>query len=96
MIVKKAYNMAAKMDIPIIGMIENYSYLLCPDCGKPISVFGKSRIDEVGAEIGIDVLAKLPIIPYNAELADKGLFEKTHNDEIKQAAKIIADGYFSI
>ena len=96
LIVKKAYNMAAKMDIPIIGMIENYSYMLCPDCGKPISVFGKSRIDEVGAEIGIDVLAKLPIIPYNAELADKGLFEKTHNDEIKQAAKIIADRYFSI
>ena len=57
MIVGKAVNMAKKMDIPILGVVENMSYLECPDCGKKISVFGESHIDEVANEYGIDVLA---------------------------------------
>lgn len=96
LIVKKAYNMARKMNIPIIGMIENYSYLVCPDCDKHISVFGESRIDEVSADIGLDVLAKLPIIPANATLADKGLFEQVDNEDVKKAAEIIAGKYLDL
>src|SRR5574344_508601 len=53
LIVKKAYNMAAKMDIPVLGMVENSSYIECPDCGKKISVFGESKIDEVAKSLNI-------------------------------------------
>lgn len=60
MIVGKAVNMAKKMDVPIIGLIENMSYLECPDCGKKISVFGESKVEEVGKEYGIPVLAPDP------------------------------------
>ena len=63
MIVAKAVNMAKKMNIPIIGVVENMSYLKCPDCGKKISVFGESHIEEVASENGIRVLAQLPIDP---------------------------------
>ena len=63
MIVAKAVKMAQKMDIPILGLVENMSYLECPDCGKKISVFGESHIDEIAKEYSIPVLAKLPIDP---------------------------------
>ena len=90
LIVMKAYNMAAKMDIPVIGMIENYSYIECPDCGKKIEVFGESKIDEVAAEIGIDVLGKLPIIPMMAKIADEGKFDEVDNPYVSPAVdKII-------
>ncbi len=75
MIVAKAVNMAEKMDIPIIGIVENMSYLECPECGKQIAVFGESHIDEVAAEHGIKVLAKLPIDPKIAQLVDAGKIE---------------------
>lgn len=91
MIVKKAYNMADKMNIPILGIVENYSYLECPDCGKHISVFGESHIDEVAANMGLDVLAKMPIVPEIAELADKGMFEQSDNIYITDAVKVVAD-----
>ena len=58
MIVKKAYNMAGMMDIPVLGVVENYSYLKCPDCGKEIKLFGESHIDEVASELAMQVLAK--------------------------------------
>lgn len=61
LIVKKACNMANAMNIPIYGMIENYSYLECPDCGKKISVFGESSIDKVAAESGLKVLGEFPL-----------------------------------
>lgn len=80
MIVTKAVNMAKKMDIPILGVVENYSYLECPDCGKKISVFGESRIDEVARENGIDVLGKLPISSKLAAAADKGTIELFEGD----------------
>ena len=63
MIVEKAYKMVRQMNIPVLGIVENYSYLTCPDCGKKISVFGESHIDEVAAELGIPVLGKMPIDP---------------------------------
>ena len=89
LIVMKAYNMAAKMNIPVIGMVENYSYIQCPDCGKKIEVFGESRIDEVAAEIGLDVLGKLPIIPDMAKLADEGRFDEVDNPFVSTAVEKI-------
>ena len=73
MIVRKAYKMAQMMKINVLGVVENYSYLVCPDCGKHISVFGESHIGEIVAELGTEVLGKMPINPLYAEAADKGL-----------------------
>ena len=73
MIVRKAYKMAQMMKINVLGVVENYSYLVCPDCGKHISVFGESHIDEIVAELGTEVLGKMPINPLYAEAADKEL-----------------------
>lgn len=89
MIVKKAYNMADKMNIPVLGLVENYSYLECPDCGKRINVFGESKIDETAAEIGISVLGKMPIVPEIAEMVDSGLFEKANNIYLEDAVKTV-------
>ena len=75
MIVAKAVNMAKKMNIPIIGVVENMSYLKCPDCGKKISVFGESHIEEVASENGIQVLAQLPIDPKISQMVDAGRVE---------------------
>lgn len=75
MIVGKAVKMAKMMDIPLLGLIENYSYIACPDCGKHISVFGTSKVDAVAAEYGLPVLAKLPIDPALAEAVDAGAIE---------------------
>ena len=91
MIVKKAYNMAEMMNVPILGIIENMSYLECPDCGKKISVFGESKIDEVAASMNIPVLAKLPIKSKNAELVDKGAVELAEMEELNIAADKIAE-----
>ena len=75
MIVTKAVKMAEMMHIPVLGFVENYSYLQCPDCGKKINVFGKSHIDEIAASFQLPVLAKLPIDPTVAESFDNGLME---------------------
>ena len=79
MIVKKAYNMANMMHIPVLGVVENFSYLECPDCGKKINVFGTSHVEEVAAELGIPVFGKMPINPVYAEKADEGKFFKIDN-----------------
>ena len=75
MIVTKAVNMAKKMEIPIIGLVENMSYLECPDCGKQIHVFGESHLDEEAAAQNIPVLAKIPIQPSIAQAVDGGRVE---------------------
>ena len=75
MIVAKALNMAKLMNIPVIGVVENYSYIECPDCKKQIKMFGESNIDEIAKGFGVPVLAKMPIDPYLAENADSGLIE---------------------
>lgn len=80
MIVAKAVNMARKMDIPILGLVENMSYLECPDCGKRIELFGDSHIDEIGKEHGLPVLAKIPITPSVAEQVDRGTVEHVEKD----------------
>lgn len=89
MIVKKAYNMAKAMNIPVYGIVENYSYLKCPDCGKEIAVFGESHIDEIAAEMGLEVLGKMPVDPQFAKLAD-GSFAEASNPYLEQAYKVIA------
>ena len=80
MIVSKAVKMANMMHIPVLGFVENYSYLQCPDCGKKIEVFGKSHLDEVAKEFDLPVLARLPIDPRVAEAYDNGLMETVCTD----------------
>lgn len=75
MIVTKAVKMANMMHIPVLGFVENYSYLRCPDCGKKISVFGESHLDETAAKLEIPVLARLPIDPAVAGAFDNGMME---------------------
>ena len=80
MIVTKAVKMAEMMHIPVLGFVENYSYLRCPDCGKQISVFGQSHLDEVAAQLGLPVLARLPIDPAVAQACDNGQMETVSTD----------------
>ena len=80
MIVTKAVKMAEMMHIPVLGFVENYSYLRCPDCGKKISVFGESHLDEVAAQLGLPVLARLPIDPAVAQACDNGQMETVNTD----------------
>ena len=75
MIVEKAVKMAQMMHIPVLGFVENYAYLECPDCGKRINVFGESHLDEVAAKHDLPVLARLPIDPKVAQAYDSGLME---------------------
>lgn len=85
MIVKKAYNMAGQMDIPVLGIVENYSYLECPDCGRKISVFGESHIDEVAEELGVPVIGKMPIDASLAEAVENENFAEVSNDYLAEA-----------
>lgn len=87
MIVMKAYKMAQMMNIKVLGVIENYSYVVCPDCGKIISIFGESHIDEIAAELHIDVLGKMPVNPAYAEAADKGEFDQVVNTYVDAAVE---------
>ena len=89
MIVKKAYHMAVAMDIPVLGIVENYSYLKCPDCGREISVFGESHIDEIAAELGVKVLGKMPIDPELAGMVELERFYDVKNEYLKDALKIL-------
>lgn len=89
MIVAKAVNMAKKMNIPILGLIENMSYLTCPDCGKKISVFGESHIDEVANSHGLSVLAKIPIDPKIAGAVDEGTVEYLEAPWLDQAVSAV-------
>lgn len=86
LIVKKAYNMARQMDIPILGIVENMSYLECPDCGKKINIFGESHIEEVAGELGLPLLGRMPINPDIAALSDKGEFERFVSSALDAAA----------
>ena len=87
MIVKKAYNMAQMMDIPVLGLVENFSYIKCPDCGKEMKIFGESHVDEVAAELNIPVLGKLPIEPEFAAAADAGKFYEVENPYLAKAVE---------
>ena len=82
MIVAKAVKMANMMHVPVLGFVENYSYLECPDCGRKIEVFGKSHINEIADKFELPVLAKLPIDPLVAEAYDNGLMETVNTDAV--------------
>ena len=89
MIVKKALNMAKLMNIPVIGLVENMSYIKCPDCGKEIHIFGKSRAEEVCAEYGIELLGRVPLDPKLSSLCDKGIIELLENEYLDGAADAV-------
>lgn len=82
MIVQKAVNMAQMMNIPILGVVENMSYIKCPDCGRKISVFGESSVDAIAMENGIPAVAKLPIDPELTKAADGGRIEELQNNPL--------------
>ena len=89
MIVAKAVNMAKLMNIPVLGVIENYSYLKCPDCGRKIDVFGKSRVEEVAKETGIPLAGQIPIDPEYAQMSDEGRFADVDNTYIAQTLELL-------
>ena len=90
MIVTKAVKMAELMHIPVLGLVENYSYFQCPDCGKRHPIFGESHIDSVAAEHGLEVLARLPIDPKLAEACDKGEIESFQPNYLTAVAEKLA------
>lgn len=89
MIVAKAVKMANMMHIPVLGFVENYSYLRCPDCGRKISVFGKSHLDEIAAQFNLPILARLPIDPAVAEAYDNGRMETVNTEALSAAVEAI-------
>ena len=93
MIVSKAVNMASMMNIPVLGLVENMSYALCPDCGKHIEIFGKSHIDEVANHFGLKVLGRIPFDPEFASLCDRGMIEAHVSDALDGAATEIAKSF---
>ena len=89
MIVEKAVNMASLMDVNVLGLVENYSYIVCPDCGKVIRPYGESHIEKLAESYGTNVLAQLPIDPELASLCDKGVIELFEGDYMERAADFI-------
>lgn len=91
MIVTKALNMANMMNIPVLGLVENYSYFQCPDCGKRHEIFGKSHIQQVAVANHIPVLAQVPIDPALAEAVDDGRAEEVKNNHLAMTAQVITE-----
>ena len=89
MIVTKAFKMAQMMSVPVLGIVENYSYVKCPDCGKEIKVFGESHIDEIAAELKVPVVGKMPIDVDYATKADSGFFAAIDNQYITDALAVM-------
>lgn len=85
LIVKKAYNMAEMMGIPVLGIVENFSYIKCPECGKEMRIFGESHVDEVANELSLKVFGKIPLDPKIAKAADEGRFHEIENPYIAAA-----------
>ncbi|MBE6971645.1 MAG: Mrp/NBP35 family ATP-binding protein [Ruminococcaceae bacterium] len=90
MVVEKAVKMAQMMNIPIVGLVENMSYLACPDCGKQIHIFGEGKTDEAAARYGLPVLAKMPIDPALAQLVDAGSIENFSGNWLDGVADVIS------
>ena len=89
MIVAKAANMANMMNIPVLGLVENMSFVKCPDCGKEIRVFGESHIEQVAAEFGYPVLARIPMDPALSALVDAGKIEQVSENPLAEAADLV-------
>ena len=89
MVVEKAIRMAEKMNIPVLGIVENMSYFACPDCGKRVEIFGKSHADGTAEAHGIGNVLKLPVRPEMAALADEGRLEDSPADLIGDVAAFL-------
>ncbi len=89
MVVEKAVRMAEMMDVPILGIVENMSYIVCPDCGKKIALFGEGRSQEAADRHGLDLLAEMPIDPKLASLVDAGKIEEFEGDWLKNVADAV-------
>lgn len=89
MVVEKAVNMAKIMHVPVLGLVENMSYLVCPDCGKKMEVFGHSKAEEIAAEYGIPSVAKMPLDGNISKLADAGRIEDYDGAALADVFKMI-------
>lgn len=89
MVVRKAIKMANMIDIPILGLVENYSYMRCPSCNEKIEVFGKSNGEDAAKDNGVDFLGSLPIDPKLAKLCDEGKVEDYQSDEVDNIIKYL-------
>ena len=89
LIVEKAVKMANMMNVPILGIVENMSYAVCPDCGKKLYVFGESHVQEIAARYHLPVLAQCPIDPELAKQADLGVIESFETDHLDKAADVV-------
>ena len=89
MIVKKAFHMAGMMDVPVLGVVENYSYVKCPNCDEEIHIYGDSHIEDVAKELGISVLGKLPMDQKFAKAADAGEIYAVENDYLTEAKTVL-------
>ena len=86
MIVSKAVNMARMMKIPVLALVENMSYIKCPDCGKEISLFGPSHVDEIAAEFTVPFTARMPLDPTLAALCYSGRIEAVSENWLDELA----------
>lgn len=86
MVVEKAIKMAEMMNIPVLGIVENYSYITCPHCGEKINVFGQSKVDQVAEAFGTEVLGRIPIDPQLAAACDAGNIEDYQGNWLDEAA----------
>jgi Mrp family chromosome partitioning ATPase len=93
MIVEKATKMAQMMNIPIIGIVENMSYIVCPDCGKKIHIFGEEKLNKVASKYGYELLGNLPMDGKLASLCDKGIIELMENDFLDKAVDVIENKF---
>ena len=89
MIVEKSIRMVDMLNIPVVGLVENMSYIECPDCGKKIEVFGESHVNEIAKQYGIPHTAALPIDRKLAASADKGMIELTNGNWLDEIANAI-------
>ncbi len=89
MVVEKAVNMASKMKVPILGLVENFSYFECPDNHKRYEIFGKSHLEHVAKDHGLEVLAKLAIDPKLSEACDAGAIETYQGSEMPELCKLL-------
>ena len=85
MIVEKAVKMANMMNIPVLGLVENMSYVVCPDCGKEIRIFGNGKVDEIAQRYGFDILGRLPMDSTLASLCDGGKIEEMDGKYLNEA-----------
>lgn len=86
MVVEKAVNMAEMMNVPIVGLVENMSYVLCPDCGKELHIFGEGKTQAAADAHGLELLARMPIDPALASLVDAGRIEDFQGDWLQGVA----------